>query len=142
MVYYKNGKWNISDSKVRIRQDGINKEKYVGVEGKEWWINFARKWSDTEIIDFIDVTPSKEQLSRIDNVNDQNISDGFSCIIGDYVRNGNFPTDINNKLRNLQLEEVNQQQGVDISQREIGEIMLGMQVSDIEIELLKLKGGI
>lgn len=142
MVYYKNGKWLIANSKVVFRQGGANKEKYVGLEGKEWWLDFARRWNDTEVIEFIDVTPSEDQLVRIENVNNQNIPDGFSYIISDYVQSGKFPMNINNKLRNLQLEDVNQQQGIDISQREIAEIMLGMQVSDVEIELLKLRGAI
>ena len=43
-------------------------------------------------------------------------------------------------LNNRRIEE-NQQQGIEISEREINEIMLGRQISDIEIQLLELQGG-
>ena len=43
-------------------------------------------------------------------------------------------------LNNRRIEE-NQQQGIEISEREINEIMLGRQISDIEIRLLELQGG-
>ena len=43
-------------------------------------------------------------------------------------------------LNNRRIEE-NQQQGIEISGREINEIMLGRQISDIEIQLLELQGG-
>ncbi len=43
-------------------------------------------------------------------------------------------------LNNRRIEE-NQQQGIEISEREINEIMLGRQISDLEIQLLELQGG-
>lgn len=45
------------------------------------------------------------------------------------------------KEKILRLEKENKQLGVELSEREINEIMLGVQISDLEIQLLELKGG-
>lgn len=51
----------------------------------------------------------------------------------------------NERLRSIQssvnLEQENQQQGVELSEREINEIIIGVQISDIEIQLLELQLG-
>ena len=44
-------------------------------------------------------------------------------------------------LNNKRIEE-NQQQGIELSEREIQEITQGQQISDLEIQLLELQGGI
>lgn len=43
-------------------------------------------------------------------------------------------------LNNKRIEE-NQQQGIELSEREIQEITQGQQISDLEIQLLELQGG-
>lgn len=43
-------------------------------------------------------------------------------------------------LNNRRIEE-NQQQGIELSEREIQEIIQGQQISDIEIQLLELQLG-
>ncbi len=45
------------------------------------------------------------------------------------------------KEKILRLEKENKQLDVELSEREINEIMLGVQISDLEIQLLELKGG-
>jgi len=49
------------------------------------------------------------------------------------------------QLRSLQsdirLEQENQQQGIELSEKEIREIEQGRQISDLEIKLLELQGG-
>ena len=45
------------------------------------------------------------------------------------------------KEKIARLEKENRQLGVDLSEREINEIVLGIQLSDLEIQLLGLKGG-
>lgn len=45
------------------------------------------------------------------------------------------------KEKIARLEKENKQLGVDLSEREINEIVLGIQLSDLEIQLLELKGG-
>jgi len=44
-------------------------------------------------------------------------------------------------LNNKRIEE-NQQQGIELSEREIQEITQGQQISDLEIQLLELQGGV
>ena len=52
----------------------------------------------------------------------------------------------NEKLRSIQssinLEQENRQQGIELSEREIQEIIQGQQMSDLEIQILKLGGAI
>ena len=43
-------------------------------------------------------------------------------------------------LNNRRIEE-NQQQGIELSEREIQEIIQGQQMSDLDIQLLELQGG-
>ena len=45
------------------------------------------------------------------------------------------------KEKIARLEKENRQLGVDLSEREINEIVFGIQLSDLEIQLLELKGG-
>lgn len=45
------------------------------------------------------------------------------------------------KEKIARLEKENKQLGVDLSEREINEIVFGIQLSDLEIQLLELKGG-
>lgn len=45
------------------------------------------------------------------------------------------------KEKIARLEKENRQLGVDLSEREINEIVFGVQLSDLEIQLLELKGG-
>lgn len=53
----------------------------------------------------------------------------------------------NERLRSIQssinLEQENRQQGIELSKREINEIIQGIEISDIEIRVLELElGGI
>lgn len=45
------------------------------------------------------------------------------------------------KEKIARLEKENRQVGVDLSEREINEIVFGIQLSDLEIQLLELRGG-
>lgn len=127
--------------KVRYVQHGEEVTQYVGAEGHDWWIDFEQKHSHTEIIEFIDVVATDEQLARLDEVNQFNIGDGFGAVLSDYVDNGIFPEGVNHPLMTLQFKKENEQQGIAISEREINEIIQGMQISDLEIQLLELQLG-
>ena len=143
MIFYKNRKWDMCSEKVRYTQHGEEIEQYVGSEGRDWWIDFADKWEHTEIIEFIDVVVTGEQLARFEEVSQFNIPEGFGSELSDYVKDGVFPEGINHPLKTLQTTKENEQQGVELSEREINEIIQGMQISDVEIQLLELQlGGI
>jgi len=138
MIFYKNRKWNMCSEKVRYVQHGEEITQYVGSEGKEWWLNFEQRHEHTEILEFIPVQATQEQLNRLDEINQLGIGEGFSSICGDYVEFGLFPNSVNHPLKILQLSKENEQQGVAISEREINEIIQGMQISDLEIQMLEL----
>ena len=143
MIFYKNRKWHLCTEKVHYAQRGEEIEQYVGAEGKDWWVNFERKHEHTKIIEFVDVVATDEQLARLDEVNQLNIGDGFSAVLGGYVEDGAFPDDTNHPIVLLQLKKENEQLGKEISEREINEIIQGTQISDLEIQLLELQlGGI
>ena len=141
MVFYKNGRWHLCNEKVKYMQNGKEIEQYVGSEGHDWWIDFADKWEHTEIIQFIPVEPTQEQLDRLEEINELNIPDGFGSMLSNYVENGTFPEGVSNPLRNLQAYKENIQQGIELSEREIQEIIQGRQISDLEIQLLELQLG-
>lgn len=141
MVYYKDREWHIAKEKVKYTDNGKERIKDIGSEGRGWWTNFEEMWDDITIIEFIPIEPSGLEITRLEKINKLNIPDGFGSIINDYIFKGIFPKEIDHKLRDLQMDELSQQQGISISQREINEIILGMQVSDLEIEILLMKGG-
>lgn len=52
------------------------------------------------------------------------------------------PKLVSDKEKITILNEQNKHLGMEISEREISEIMLGMQLSDLEIQILQIQGGI
>lgn len=140
MVYFKNNQWHICTEKVHYTQHGEEITQYVGSEGHDWWVDFEEKWEHTEIIEFIPVKPTAEQLQRLEEINELGIPDGFGTICSNYVREGIFPEDVNHPLRLLQLQKENELQGIELSEREIENIEQGQQISELEIHLLM--GGI
>lgn len=143
MVFYKNRRWHLCNEKVKYTQNGKEIEQYVGSEGHDWWEDFEQKHEHTEIIEFIPVEPTEEQLIRLEEINELNIPDGFSDMVSNYVKDKIFPESFNHPLRKLQVYKENIQQGIELSEREIQEIIQGRQISDLEIQLLELQlGGI
>lgn len=57
------------------------------------------------------------------------------------IEKENEPKPISEKEKIAILNEQNNQLGVQISEREINEIVLGMQLSDLEIQILELQMG-
>ena len=102
MLYYK-GQWCLCTEKVRYIQHGEEIIQYVGAEGHDWWLDFEQQWEHTEIIEFIPVEPTGEQLVRLEEVNEIGVGDGYSTIVEEYVINEKFPEGLTHPLRNLQL---------------------------------------
>jgi len=125
MLYRKNNKLVFCAKKVRYVQDGTEYEKYVGSEGEQWWVDFAAKWDNTEIIEFVDVAPDQNQINRLIKVKDYPERCLEDCKT--YVKEGIYPEGTSHALRNIQLQEENEQ--------------LGVALSQVEIELLELKLG-
>lgn len=107
MVYFKNNQWHICKEKVKYIQHGKEVEQYVGSEGRDWWVDFEQKWEHTDIIEFIPVKPTEEQLSRLEEINSLNIPEGFSELVANYVVNAVFPDGVNHPLRDLQIKKEN-----------------------------------
>ncbi len=106
LIYYKNG-WHLCSEKVKYIQHGEEITQYVMSEGHEWWLDFEEKWEHTEIIEFINVVPTDEQLARFEEINQLNIPEGFSAELGDYVESGVFPDGVNHILKSLQIQKEN-----------------------------------
>lgn len=107
MVFYKNGKWHLCNERVRYLQHGEEITQYVGSEGHDWWIDFEKRWEHTEIIEFISVEPTEEQLERLEDVQQLNLPDGFGGELSDYVEFGIFPEGFNHVLKTLQIQKDN-----------------------------------
>ena len=108
---------------------------------KEWWIDFADKWEHTEIIEFVEIELTEEQLARASEIEQLPMDEGFREICIDYIMGGVFPEGINHPLRDLQIQKENQEQGIELSEREIQEIIQGQEISDLDIRVLTLETG-
>lgn len=102
LLFYKNG-WRLCSEKIRYVQHGEEITQYVGSEGHDWWLDFEEKWEHTEIIEFIPVEPTEEQIGRFEEVVQLNIPDGFSGELSCYVEFGIFPEGFNHILRPIQI---------------------------------------
>ena len=107
LIFYKNGKWHLCSEKVRYIQHGEEITQYVCSEGHDWWIDFEEKWEHTEIIEFIPVEPTQEQIDRLEEVNQLNIKEGYSAELSNYVEYDIFPEGFNHVLRPLQIQKEN-----------------------------------
>ncbi|MDD4564842.1 MAG: hypothetical protein PHE79_05125 [Eubacteriales bacterium] len=106
LIFYKNG-WSLCSEKVKYIQHGEEIIQYVTAEGHDWWVDFEEKWEHTEIIEFIPVEHTEEQLGRFEEINQLNIPEGFSAELGDYVESGVFPDGVNHILKSLQIQKEN-----------------------------------
>lgn len=128
MIFYKNGTWHMCQEKIKYIQHGETITQYVGSEGHDWWVDFEQKWEHTDIIEFIPVKPTEEQLSRLEEINSLNIPEGFRELVENYVVNAVFPHGINHPLRDLQIKKEN-----DLSADYM--VDLDFRLSSMEIEI-------
>ena len=77
--------YKLAEHTVIYKKNNKTIEQAVGEEGKEWWLDFAEKWSDTEIIEFTDLHYTDEQLARLDEIKIMELSDN---VLDEYVING------------------------------------------------------
>ena len=89
--------------KVRYIQHEEEIEQWA-LPNKEWWTDFADKWEHTEIIEFIEVELTAEQLARAREIEQLQISEGHRDICIDYILEGVFPEGITHPLRDLQVQ--------------------------------------
>lgn len=109
MIYYKN-RWHMCNEKVKYIQHGEEITQYVGSEGHDWWLDFEEKWEHTDIIKFIPVVPTDEQINRLEEVNQLNIKEGFGYECSQYIEFGIFPEGFNHVLRHVQILKQQEEQ--------------------------------
>lgn len=72
---------------------------------------------------------------------EESINKNIQAWIQKAIEKENEPKPISDKEKIAILNEKNNQLGVQISEREINEIVLGVQLSDLEIQILELQMG-
>ena len=72
---------------------------------------------------------------------EESINKNIQAWLQKAIKKENEPKPISDKEKIAILNEQNNQLGVQISEREINEIVLGMQMSDLEIQILELQVG-
>lgn len=139
MLIKKGNRFELYPHKVKYIQRGEEYEQWA-LPNKEWWEDFANKWEHTEIVEFTEIELTEEQLARYEQIK-YDIPEAFREICIDYILDGVFPEGINHPLKQLQVQKENQQQGIELSEREIQEIIQGQEISDLDIRVLTLEGG-
>ena len=121
------------EHKVKYIQHGEEITQYVMSEGRDWWVDFEEKWEHTEIIEFIPVVPTDEQINRLEEVNQLNIKEGFGYECSQYVEFGIFPEGFNHILRPIQIEkQQDEQDGYLIdSDFRLSLIEMGVNINDL-----------
>lgn len=84
-----------------------------------------------------EITLTDEQLARYAEC--RNLPSHAIRDCNKYVLDGTFPQEIDHELRKLQLSKENALLGQQVSEGEINEIMMGVMVSDLEIQLLEMQ---
>lgn len=119
----------------------IDVEEVRYMHNKVHFENILNKHESYSNLEYEDIVLTKEQQERYEQIRSLPESSIGYCV--EYVKSGKFPEGNNHPLRHIQLELENQRLGQELSEREINEIMQGMQLSDLEIQILEIKlGGI
>lgn len=142
MVFYRDNQWNISEFEITYIDGTEQTTKRIGAEGEEWWRELESLWEDIEVLEIKEVEVTQEQRDRLDNINATHVPDGFGSIVGDYVRSGIFPDELTHRLKDIEWRESSRSQGVELSEREIEAVYLAIQISDLELQLIELGGGV
>ena len=84
----------LSDEKVIFEKDGVEEEKTIGSEGKEWWTELATKKDNINIISFDTVVYEQDVIDRFNEIKDADVDFGLA---EQYVLNG----ETNGKLKDI-----------------------------------------
>ena len=91
MLYYKDNQFHICPFIAHYTAHGKRQFKYTN--DKQWWINFVQRWWHHKDLEFTSVNPTQNQLNRLDEINNANISQGFKSGASSYVESGILPKD-------------------------------------------------
>lgn len=88
MIYF-DEKFKLAEQQITYihREERITKP--IGAEGKDWWIEFEKKWQDMKIIEIKPFIPTEEQLKRFEEIKDFPEEKYFEANY--YMENGEFP---------------------------------------------------
>ena len=96
----------LSNEKVIFEKDGVEEEKTIGSEGKEWWTELATKKDNINIISFDTAVYEQDVIDRFNEIKDVDVDFGLA---EQYVLNG----ETNGKLTEIILKkQVVEQEGV------------------------------
>ena len=88
MIYRENNVWKLCPKKVKYqRADGVTFEEYTNIP--IWYTNFAKMWSDFEVIEIVDAEYTQEEKDRLEKV--KYMSEGHGGAVKQYVETGEFP---------------------------------------------------
>lgn len=93
--------------RVRHKQYGDTIEQWA-LPDKQWWVDFAVKWDHTEIIEFIEIKLTEEQLERVAEIEAIPLDEGYRSMAIEYILHGVFPEGMTHPLRGLQIEKEQQ----------------------------------
>ena len=105
MLYEKNNELKLSNKKVNYTERGETKEKYIGLEGEQWWNDLANKHEHINIVEIVEVNYTDKQLERFEKVKD---IIGDTGELEDYIENGNINPE-NEKFKIIFLERENEE---------------------------------
>lgn len=101
MIFKNNGLLELPKLKVKYTKSNETIEQFITEEGKQWWLDFDAKWDDIEIIEFIDVSYTQDQLDRFEEIKGINTNEEA---LNEYVMNGT----LDDKLGELKLKKENE----------------------------------
>ena len=85
MIFKNNGLLELPKLKVKYTKGNETIEQFITEEGKQWWFDFDAKWDDIEIIEFIDVSYTQDQLDRFEEIKEIKANEE---VLSEYVING------------------------------------------------------
>ena len=90
MLYKEGEELKMATKKVKYTQRGEEIEQFVGVEGQQWWNDFAEKWEHTSIIGFEDAEYTAEQLRRFEEIKGLDLADNIATeyVVDGFVNKG------------------------------------------------------
>ena len=98
MIYRDKNEWKLCPKKIKYqRNDEEIVEEYTNTP--IWYTNFAKMWSDFEVIEIVDAEFTQEEIKRLEKV--KHMSEGHKEAVVQYIKTGEFPEgmDLANLLR-------------------------------------------
>ena len=87
MIYRENNEWKLCPKKVKYQRN--DEEIVEHTNTPIWYTNFAKMWSDFEVIEIVDAEYTQEQINRLEKV--KHMSEGHKEAVIQYIKTGEFP---------------------------------------------------